>query len=85
MQLERGLVTDHADLLRPQPGDDQILVLGGRESDDAVDPAHGPFEISRLDVLGEKLVRKAQRQGLPGGEVACLRGGELVERGPAGT
>ena len=83
MQRQRCLVRHNPRLLGPEPRDHQIVVLAGREVNEAVDPPpHAPDAV-RPDVLPQELRRVSGFRGLPGGEVPVLRTRHLVEEIPA--
>jgi hypothetical protein len=75
-------VRDNALLVAPQPGYDEILVVGGRRISEAVDAAADPQGASALDVEGEERAGVAGLGGLDRREVGRLGGGEGAEDGP---
>ena len=56
----------------PKRPEDKIVSLAEREPGQAVDTAMLPNPIARLDVVGMRILRKAGRLGLLGGEKALL-------------
>ena len=62
---ERGLVTEHAVLLGPEPEGDEILVLGRGEVDEAQESTAGSFESAFTKVVLKQLARVAGVGRLP--------------------
>jgi len=83
-QDERGLVREDADPLRPEPGGNEVFVLTRGEVDQPVDASPHADHAPCAHVLEEELRGVASRGGLPGREVALLRGRGLEEQVPIG-
>lgn len=79
MERQRGLVRDHTGSFRPEPCDDQILVLTRREVDEPVDSSTPPHDPACADVLEEELRRVTGLGCLPGREITFLCAGRLKQ------
>jgi hypothetical protein len=53
MERERRLVREHAGLLCPEPSYDEILMLAGREVNEAVDAPSHSHDPSVVEVLAK--------------------------------
>jgi len=71
--------------LRPQPEDNEVLLVARREVGQPVEPATGPGDTALSDVVLEELSRVAGVCSLADREVSLLLGGGLVEPVPVGA
>ena len=69
---EGRLMGEHPGLLGPEPEDDEVLVLAGREMYDAVDATSHAHHLPRRQVLVKEWTRIARLGGLSRREVAAL-------------
>lgn len=83
MQCQRSVVRDNSRLFRPEPCDDEFVVLTPREVSDAIDASVNTNDAtSLLQMMGEKGRRKASCACLLGREQPLLGGGNLLEAMP---
>lgn len=76
---ERGLVAEDPFSSRPEPPDDELLVLTGREPGQPVQAMPLPLKVSGAHVVRKARPVEPELLGLGSREVPCLRGSELVE------
>jgi Nucleotidyl transferase AbiEii toxin, Type IV TA system len=72
MEREGRLMGEHPGLFGPQPENDEVLVLAGREVHDAVDTTSHAHHLPRRQVLVKERARIARLGGLSRREVAAL-------------
>jgi|SRR6188768_2758704 len=82
MQGQGGLMRDDASLLGPEPGGDELLVVGGGEMNESVEPALGSRHAAGLDVFSQKLARVTRLGCLFCGEIPGLANGDLEKPVP---
>ena len=85
MEGQRRLMGEDAELLGPEPGRDEVLMLARWEVNETVDASAHPERTTALDVMQEELRGVTCLRRLLGGEAAVLRGGDLVELVPVWT